>query len=239
MCFVLSLIPALKNPVLNTFSFPLKVLTLVEREVSGIIFYHRNFILNEKLKQQLDYLNNKLIAREEVAQENERLKKILFFKEKSPYRLVAARVIARCADNWSSMVIIDKGYHSGIKSGMTVINYSGLAGRVVEAAEFVSKIMLINDPNFNVSAIDQRSRQEGLACGNLSSHLVFRYLPKESDVKVSDLVLTSGLTELCPKGLSIGTIVEVNEDFSGLSLYCLIKPAVNLSSVEELMVIIR
>jgi len=212
---------------------------LIQRELSGIIFYHRNFVQNEKLKKEVDLLRNKLNTQEEIYQENLRLKELLSFKNKSSYKVIATRVIGRSLDSWSSSVIIDKGKRNGIKRGMTVINYSGLVGRVIDTQEFTSKILLISDPNFAVSAIVQRSRQEGLVSGTLGTHLVMRYLPEKSDINIGDVIVTSGLNEAYPKGLLIGTVVDIGKEFSGLSRYAIIKPAVNLSNIEEVLIIVQ
>jgi len=122
---------------------------------------------------------------------------------------------------------------------MVAITYLGLAGRVVETTDTTSKIMLINDPNLSVSCIVQRSRQEGLVSGSLGSFLIMRYLPKEADIKVSDVILTSGLTNLYPKGLLVGTVAEVGEELSGLARYAIIKPAVELYNIEEVLIIMQ
>ena len=238
LLFLSSSVPYLRAPLLSTLRYPFSLLTVISREFGAIIFYHRNFIQNDKLKKDMDLLKNKLNAREEIYLENARLKSLLYFKQKSPYKLIAARVIARSADSWSSSVIIDKGKYNGIKRGMAVITYLGLAGRVIETQEFTSKILLINDPNLGVSSLVQRSRQEGLICGTLGTHLIMRYLPEESDIRIQDVIITSGLNETYPKGLLIGAVVGIGKEFSGLSRFAIIKPAVNLSNIEEVLIII-
>lgn len=214
-------------------------MTLIKRETAGIIFYHRNLTQNERMKKEIDLLRQKINTLNEVWIENKRLKELLSFKQKSTYKVIAARVIGRSPDSWSSLIVIDKGRFNGITSGMVVINYLGLVGRVIEAAESTSKIMLLNDPDFAVSSIVQRSRQEGLVSGTLGTYLMMRYLPKEADVRVSDVVITSGLTERYPKGLVIGKVVDLGEEFSGMSRYAVIRPAVNLPSIEEVLVIVQ
>lgn len=233
-----SLVPALRIPIYDTLSYPLRLLTLVRREAEGLIFYHRNFIQNERLRKETELLKRKLNAANEAYLENRRLNSLLFFKQKSPYKVIAAKVIGRSADSWSSVIIIDKGGRQGIKCGFAAVTYLGLAGRVIETTNFTSKIMLINDPAFSVSAVVQRSRQEGLVSGTLGSSLAMRYLPKESDIRPTDTIITSGLTDAYPKGLLIGTVVNIDEEFSGLSRYAIVKPAVNLSSIEEVLIII-
>ena len=183
-------------------------------------------------------MRKELIAAKELAQENERLKKLLSFKERSQFISLAARVIARGPDNWSRGAIIDKGFRQGIKAGNVVITELGLAGRVSEASSATSKIILINDPESSVSAIIQRSRDEGLICGTLLGGVVMRYLEKDSGVVAGDIVLTSGLTGNYPPSLFIGTVEKVLDEQQGLGKYCVVRPAVDLKKMEEVLVIV-
>ena len=234
-----SINPVLRIPLINTLKYPLIFLTLVKREIGGIIFYHRNLMQSENLKKEIDFLKQKLNAANENYLENIRLKNSLNFKQKSSFKVVAARVIARSLDSWSSVVIIDKGSNSGIKRYMPVISYLGLVGRVVDTTSTTSKIMLINDPNLSVSALVERSRQEGLISGALGAALIMKYLPKEADIEKDDAIITSGLTEAYPKGLFIGRVIDIGSELSGLMRYAVIKPAVNLSSIEEVLIIVQ
>ncbi len=238
LLFLASLIPALRPPVINIAKYPFKFLMLIKREIGGILFYHHNLVENERLNKDMDLLRQKLNKFDEVSLENTRLNELLSFKQKSSYKTIAAKVIGHSADNWSSVIIIDKGESNGLKRGFVVINYLGLVGRISETAKYTSKIILINDPNFGVSAIAQRSRQEGLVTGTLGNRLIMKYLPLDSDIKVSDMIVTSGLTESYPKGLFIGVVIDLGHEFSGLSRYAIIKTAVNLPSLEEVLIIV-
>jgi len=228
----------LKRPLQKTFKPPLSFVSLLKREIRGIIFYHRNMVENERLHSAIDALRARLFDSRETYLENARLKGMLAFKQKSPLRLVPARIIARSPDSWSSSATIDKGKYNGIKRGMVLISPQGLVGRVAECSDNTSKILLINDPSLGVSAIVQRSRQEGLVNGTLGSNLIMRYLPKGADITSGDLVATSGLSQIYPKGLLVGTVINVGSDLSGLNRYAVIKPAVNCSAIEEVLVII-
>ncbi|MDI6758516.1 MAG: rod shape-determining protein MreC [Candidatus Omnitrophota bacterium] len=231
--------PFFKTPFLSFLKLPLGLFSAIRREAGAIIFYHRNYVENEKLRQKLDELNNRLNAQTEVFLENKRLKDALGLKQKSAYRLATSLVIGRSLDSWSQALIIDKGSSHGIREGMTVINYLGMVGCVVEVLRFNSKVLLINDPNIAVSGLIQRSRQEGLVCGTLGKNLIMKYLPSEADIKIQDAVVTSGLNGLYPKGLLIGTVVGLGFEFSGLGRYALIKPIVNLNNIEEVLVILQ
>jgi len=228
----------LKNSTQKTIKPGLSLIALLKREVLGIIFYHRNMILADELNNQVSLLRWKLFDFREIAQENKRLKALLNFKQKSSLRLIAARVIGRSVDNWSSSLILDKGSNSWIKAGMVVVSPQGLVGKVVESTESSSKILLINDPSQGVSSIVQRSRQEGLVSGTLSGNLIMRYLPDDADVVVGDIVVTSEISQIYPKGLLIGKVITVGRDFSGLCRYAIVKPSAPLFNIEEVLVIL-
>jgi len=239
LLFIFNFLSCLKNSAQKSFKPHLSVIGLLKREITGIIFYHRNMIMAEKLKNSSDILRLRSSDLTELYQENNRLKNLLSFKQKSPLRLVAARVIARAPDSWSSSVVIDKGRYQGIRRGMAVINFQGLVGNVVESLDNASKILLINDPNLGISSIVQRSRQEGLVNGTLGTNLIMRYLPEEAQIAPGDLVITSELSQVYPKGLLIGKVVNIGREFSGLNRYAVIKPAADLANIEEVLVIIQ
>lgn len=238
LLLIFNFLSCFKNPALKVLKPQLSLIGLVKREFLGIIFYHHHMLQAEKLQNEIDLLRRRLFDLGEINQENERLRNLFNFKQKSPLRLVAARVIGRSPDSWSASVIIDKGRRNGIKSGMVVINAKGLVGSIVESTDNVSKVLLINDPNQGIFSIIQRSRQEGLVSGVLGSNLIMRYLPQEAQIELGDSIITSELSRIYPKGLLIGQVVHIGREFSGLNRYALVKPAVNLSSIEEVLVII-
>lgn len=229
----------LRTPITSTLEAPASLISVARQELGGFIFYHRNLIQVRALNREVDFLKNKINALNEVTMENARLKNLLSLKQKSTLKYIPAKVIARPADNWSSGLIIDKGAYSGIKNGMGVVTYLGLVGRTVEVTNSTSKVMLLSDPSLGVSALVQRSRQEGLVCGTLGSNLIMKYLPEDADIKPGDIIVSSGLNDSYPKGLLIGTVVDVGSEFSGLSQYALIKPAVKLYNIEEVLVVIQ
>lgn len=236
--FISRCLPFLSSPVQRTLKPEFLLIALAKREIRGLIFYHRNYLENEKLRRQVYFLRTKLVELNELNQENRRLKTLLSFKQKSALRLIPARVIARSPDNWSSSVLVDKGSRSGIKKGMVAINYAGLLGRVVEAYSTSSKIVLINDPSVGVPALVQRSRQEGLVSGTLGANLILRYLPEDADIESGDTVITSDLSRVYPKGLAIGNVISIGKDFSGLNRYAIIKPTADLGAIEEVLLIV-
>lgn len=233
-----SFIPALRNPLLDSLKIPLYLFNFVREEITGIIFYHHNMVENKQLSKEFDSFKRKLNESNEFVQENIRLKKLLSLKQNSTLRVIPAAVIARSPDSWTSVVIINKGLNQGLRKGYVVMSYLGLLGRIIEVGNSSAKVMLINDIHIGVSAVVTRSRQEGLISGTLGDTLIMRYLPRDCDVQVADTVSTSGLSEGYPKGLLIGTVVAIGDEFSGLSRYAIIKPAVNLANIEEVLVVV-
>ncbi len=231
--------PAARSLMLEVLKHPLIALRLVTREINGAIFFHRNLVLKESLSRQVDYLTNKLNELKEVELENARLKDLLHLKENAPFKVVAAQVIGRSPENWSSVILVDKGSAQGVRVGMGVMNYLGLVGRVIETTRSISSVMLLNDPSFSVSSMVQRSREEGLICGGLEKMLTLKYLAQDADVLVGDNVVTSGYTDAYPQGIIVGTVMDIGEEFSSLSRYAIVKPAVDLSSVEEVLIIFK
>ena len=229
----------LSKPALNVSREPLGVISWLSRELGGVIFYHKNLTENIRLRNEVDFLRSKVNGLNEIYLENARLKSNLSLKQSSKLKFISSRVIARPADNWSCGLILDKGAQSGIKKGMAVITYLGLAGRIVETTALTSKVMLLCDPNLGVSSLIQRSRQEGLVCGTLGNNLIMKYLPEDADIKLQDVIVSSGLNDTYPKGLLIGRVIDIGKEFSGLSLYAIVRPAVNPSNIEEALVIIQ
>lgn len=229
---------ALRQPLINILKQPFNLVRFIQREAVGIIFYHRNLIRNEALEREAGFLRNKINSTNELYLENQRLKENLAFKQKSSLKLIPARVIVRSVDSWSSSVIIDKGSYHGIRPGMGVITYLGLAGRIMDLTSSTSRVMLLSDPSLGVSSLIQRSRQEGLVSGTLGNNLIMKYLPEEADIKNGDIVISSGLNGIYPKGILIGKIIESVREFSGLSRYAIIEPVVNFSNLEEILVVV-
>ncbi len=227
-----------KSSVVKIFSLPLNLAKIPIAEFKKLIFYRSLFRENLRLRNQVDALKRRLVSQDEALLENERLKRLLSFKNQSSFSLIAARVIAREPSNWESAVIIDKGKRDGVRENAAVITELGLVGRVFEVAGNFSKIALINDPNFSVAALLQRTREEGIVSGSINGSCRMKYLYPNSDVKAADIVITSGLLQGFPKGILIGSVIDTEDDASGLSKNCIIEPAANLSRLEEVLVIV-
>lgn len=190
---------------------------------------------HSELLKKVEGLERELIEREELRKENERLRDLIKFKSAVPGKAIAARVVARDLAPWRRTIIIDKGSTHGVRKRMAVINARGLVGRVVEAAPFNSRVILLLDPESRVSTLFQDSRDSGVAEGDGSSFLRVTHIDRESQVKVDDRLISSGLGGVYPKGIPIGKVEMVGTEKEGLELFATVRPFVNFWKLEEVL----
>ncbi|MGD9015701.1 MAG: rod shape-determining protein MreC, partial [Candidatus Omnitrophota bacterium] len=231
-------IPSLRNYFIDRLRMSLGIFTSLSREIQGVALYHKNLVQNQRLRKEIGLIRRQLFEAEELYLENMRLRELLDFKEKSIYPLTAASVIGYDPTNLSSIIILNKGKQQGIKKDSAVITNDGLVGRIIEVGEQTSKVLLIDDINSGVAAFIQRSRQKGLVSGTLGRELILQYLPARADVQVSDLVITSGLSGLYPKGILVGKIKEIKKEKIPGEIFVIVQPSAKLSKLEEVLVVL-
>lgn len=229
-------IKPLKITIVDFFRIPLKLSSNLLIELRSILNYRSMLRENIKLKKENNSFRQNLLQIDELTKENARLRDLLTFKKNSTYTLIASQVIGKDPSNWSSSIILDKGKNDRIKEGSVVITSLGLVGRIIEVGKTTSKVVLITDPNLSVAATVQRSRQEGIACGALDGRLIMRYLPKDSDIEVGDTILTSSTSSVYRQGILIGKIIKIRGQSSRQGMYAIIQPAVNLNTLEEVLI---
>jgi rod shape-determining protein MreC len=161
----------------------------------------------------------------------------LKFKRELIYSSVAAGVVGRNPSSWNEVIIINKGERDGIKPGMAVVNASGVVGKISEVTAQNAKVILLTDSNFSVSALVKRSREVGLVSGTLQGLCRMRYLSSDADIYEGDQVITSKLSSSFPGGLLVGEVVKVKFSESSPTVDCIIRPAVSLTQIEEVLVI--
>lgn len=197
---------------------------------------------NQELLNRVTTLENDARRAKELEMENQRLKELLNFKEENKnLELVGARVIAQNPDNWFSVIVIDKGTDDVIKPGMPVLNSKGLIGQVTEVGNKWAKVTLLIDPSSSVSIVVSRTRDNGIAKGDLelskTGRLKILYLPSNSDISINDDIVTSGLGGVFPKGIYVGKVINVYKDSGGIFKYAEVEPAVDFRRLEEVLVV--
>ncbi|MGE6344069.1 rod shape-determining protein MreC [Bacillus mycoides] len=202
----------------------------------------RTYEENKKLKAKLDSTADLSAVVKNLEDENKKLRE-LTGKEKSrgDYTEVQASVVSRNPDKWYDLVGIDKGAQQGIKKDMAVVTPKGLVGRVKSVSQFTSSVELLSSMSRTnrVSAIVQGQENIfGLIEGydKEKQLLLFTKISSDAKVEKDQLVVTSGLGDIFPKGLAIGKIVDVQPDPYGLTKTAYVKPSADLNDVEHIIV---
>jgi rod shape-determining protein MreC len=192
---------------------------------------------NERLKSEINKLRQEKFRLWEAELQNERLKKLLEFKETSSHPVVTANVIAGSPSGLrSQVVIIDRGTEDGINQGMPVTTYEGIVGRVLMVGSKSSEVILITDEISAVDAYIHRTRARGIVKGT-GDGCIMEYIEKKSDVNIGDKVISSGKDGFFPRGVVIGTVVGIA--ITGGLVRAQISPDVDLGSLEEVIVILK
>ncbi len=194
---------------------------------------------NTALKREVDALKVENSRYREQLFTYDRLKALLQFKQSLNIPAVAAQVIGLDPTGWFKSVIIDKGTSAEISMDMPVVNASGVVGRVVSVSPHYAKILLLIDQNSAVDSLIQRSRDRGMVRGLGRETCSLDYMIKTSDVQEGDKVVTSGLGGVYPKGIPIGQVIHVEDSPGDLFKHITVKPAVDFSRLEEVLVILR
>ncbi len=206
-------------------------------ELKKLFFYRETYDEYLRFKRQNELLKARLIAIKENTQAYERYAKIQTFRNNQNYASMVANVIGRDPSSWNASLIIDRGHAEGMEVGQPVVSPLGVVGRIFEVGHNTSKVILVSDPTFAVAAVVERSRENGLLTGTLQGVLRLQYLTDNADVKVGDTVVTSRLSTAFPEGILIGQITDVQASVNSHTVECLVDPAVDLSELEQVIVI--
>ena len=204
----------------------------------GLINTHDENIRLKKENEQLMMKNSRY--REELST-YKRLQELLNFKENTKENVIAAQVIGRDPTGYFRSIMIDKGKNSGVKESMPVVNAKGVVGQIVSASYNYSMVLLLIDQNSAVDCIIERSRDRGIVKGVsfTDKECTLDYVLKTSDVQVGDMVITSGLDRIFPKGNYVGEVIEVEDTPGELFKSVKIKPSVDFAKLEEVLVLLR
>jgi rod shape-determining protein MreC len=198
---------------------------------------------NARMSGEIDTLSGEIRKLEEHKLENERLRRMLALQDSMyGYTLAAAEVIAKDAGNWFDAFTINKGTNDGLAARMAVITTGGLVGHIYEIGANWAKVISIIDAKSGAGAVVVRTRDTALVESDAQLQqeglCKMTYLPKSASVIPGDIIETSGLGGIYPKGLLIGKIREIRPETAGISQYAIIEPSADFERVSEVFVIV-
>jgi rod shape-determining protein MreC len=196
---------------------------------------------NQALKQQVADLELRLQEQRALAARTARLRELLQLQQATPLPTLAAEVIGGNPNPMPGIreITIGRGTADGVLPGMAIISPRGIVGRVIgQPAAHAARVQLLIDGNAAAGAVTERARAGGMVVGVEGEPLLAMELVSNlQDVKSGDLVVSSGVDGIYPKGYAIGW-VETAERGKGLYLTISVRPAVDFNSLEEVLVVL-
>lgn len=216
----------------------------VKDTVSFIFSFNEVKKENETLKEENSKLQDMAVKYNDLKNENDRLRSMLNFKNQmNEYNYVGCDIIGKVGGSYLDEFIINKGTKDGVGKRMVVMTADGLVGQVVTANNNWSVVQSLANENIAVSGmVESTEENTGIVKGykdNENRQLAMMYyLPLDSGIKKNDVILTSGLGGLYPKGIRIGYVTDVEEDKGRVMKTAVIEPYVDFNKLEEVFVII-
>lgn len=192
---------------------------------------------NLALRRQLADAQVQLQEQRALAARSRSLESILNLRDTLDLQTTAARIVGTAASPEFRTVTIDKGEAQGLRADMAVIAPAGVVGRVVIAGSRAARVQLLVDRNAAAGALIERSRAQGVLIGSGEGRLTLEYVSEVSDVAVGDIVATSGIDGIYPKGLVLGRVEHV-ERSGGAYRTIAVTPAVDFTSLEDVLVVL-
>ncbi len=233
-------------PVIEAVTFG--IFSEVQRGLSGGFSGFRHvwtgYIGLRNLKVQNDALQRDLAVAQVAVQEQRALAdragslaRLLDMREHLVLKTVAAEIIGAAATPDFRTLTIDKGTREGLKADMAIIAPGGVVGRLVVPSLRSAKVQLLVDRNAAAGAIVERTRAQGVVVGAGDDRLRMEYVSEVFDIIAGDVVVTSGIDGIYPKGFIIGRVESVEKSGSAYKRIT-IKPAVDFSALEDVLVVL-
>ncbi len=192
----------------------------------------------ERLRSEVTALRLRQLRQDELEAENVRLRALLALRERLPVRTIGAEVVAREWNGFTRALTINRGRADGLERLAPVIVTGGVVGRVMDLRRGSAIVQLLTDPASSIAGVVSRTRAQGLVEGVAGGRMRLKLPAREEGVTSGDLVYTSGIGGIFPKGLPLGRVTRVHAP-TGVFRIADIEPAVDLTTVEEVLVLPR
>lgn len=241
------------NFVRNLLSVPLTPLrqaySFVTNGVGGVIedFSNLRSALeeNQAMRLEIREIEALKIEMEQLERQNQEFRSLLNFKTQyADYGFLGGTIIGKAPGNWFDVFTINRGVKDGLVQGesYTVISSEGLVGRVSNVNLLSSEVVSIIDMDSTVSVRVARTRDLFVVRGDIALKQQGRvrvdYIPPNSDLVPGDVLETSGLGSIYPKGIRVGTIEKIVKNLGQFDSHAILRPAVDFKRLEEIVVLV-
>ena len=228
---------------LNTLVSPLQYLADAPKEVIENIdrffkdrdqLQQENAVLKHKLQQQ----RADLLLFDQMKQENKRLRQLLDSPVRTPLKRMVSEVMAVDSDPFTLQVVINRGWVDGVYDGQPVIDEAGVVGQVKQVAARSSRVLLIGDSAHAIPVRIARNDIRAIASGTGTlDRLTLEHLPNSTDIKVGDILMSSGLGGRFPEGYPVAEVTRVDKDRKRNFAQIDAKPIVQLDRLRYLLLL--
>jgi rod shape-determining protein MreC len=195
---------------------------------------------NTRLRDEIQRLRTATLQVDETSDENRRLRRLLALQQRVPLATLASEIIAREWGGWVRSFTIGRGRQDGVTRLTAVITPAGLVGRVVEVRHATAIVQVLTDPASTIGAHVVRTRTSGIVEGQARGTMRFKFMARDgASLQVGDLVVTSGVSGLIPRGLPVGRIAAVDDRGSALFHFAALAPLDDLSRLEEVLLVMN
>jgi rod shape-determining protein MreC len=193
---------------------------------------------NRRLRDEAQRLRVESLRVSEVDEENRRLRRLLQLKEALPLETISGEIIGREWGGWVRSLTVNRGRTSRVVRLTAVIGPDGLIGRIVDVRGGSSVVQVLTDPASTVGAHVVRTRTPGIIEGEARGTIRFKFMARDgAGIQVGDMVVTSGLGGLFPRGIPIGRVRSIDDRGSALFHYAQIAPAVDFARIDEVLLL--
>jgi rod shape-determining protein MreC len=194
---------------------------------------------NERMRRRVADLEEENLQYREALVASGHLQQIAAMRDDFEIPMLPSEVVGLDVVPWFRSVLVDRGGVHGVQAGNPVITAEGVVGLVTATSSRAAKTMLLLDRQSTIDGIVQRSRARGMVRGRGTDELEFEFVVRGGDVRAGDVVITSGLGGVYPKGLRIGEVVEVADPGGRLLQTASLRPAVDFGRLEQVFVMLR
>jgi rod shape-determining protein MreC len=223
-------------PVQTALLVPIEIVRGGDDYLRGL----RNALAGEDaVRKQLALQAERAALGERLAVENGRLRSLLELQPALQVKSAAAEVLYEATDPYTRKLFINRGTTQGVLAGAPVINEAGVLGQVTRAFPRSAEVTLLTDKDAAIPVINTRTQQRGAAYGGLikGSAMELRFVAGNADVKVGDLLQTSGVDGVYPAGLSVAKVAQVERQAEGGFARVTLTPASMADGVRHVLVL--
>lgn len=229
--------------VVATALYPLQMLVLMPRDaVKGVGNYFASTVSLQKelsdLKQQ-QILQTQMLQRSTLLQtENAHLRRLMELKERTPGKSLLTEILYDARDEYVRKIILNKGMQQGVALGQPVIDERGVIGQVTRVFPLTSEVTLLTDKNQAIPVQVERSGMRSVITGRGRSAYLDMRVTSNADIKLGDILVTSGLDGIYPAGLQVAKVAQVESKASTTFEVVLCTPIAGIEQHKQLLILL-